>query len=138
MRLSEDMYVSSDRPMERLRAFTLKKHEITVAAKNEVEKLQDKLLFVSMQDYNIVLEENVRLRKLLQEKTIEVDFADDHTYMSKKQARIELGLSIRKIDSYTKIGLLKPIKNRQGTYYARADLEKNADVLRVKPRSKKV
>lgn len=52
-----------------VRAFQLKHHEITMAAKSEIEKLQTQLLFVSMSDYNKVVEENRTLRKYLNKLT---------------------------------------------------------------------
>ena len=48
-----------------VRMFQLKKHEITMMAANEVEKLKSQLIFVSMADYNRVIEENRRLRDLI-------------------------------------------------------------------------
>ena len=53
-----------------VRAFQLKNHEITMAAKSEVEKLQTQLLFVSMSDYNRVVSENKMLRKYLKKLTV--------------------------------------------------------------------
>lgn len=53
-----------------VRAFQLKNHEITMAAKSEVEKLQAQLLFVSMSDYNRVVSENKMLRKYLKKLTV--------------------------------------------------------------------
>ena len=52
-----------------VRAFKLKNHEITMAAKAEIEKLQTQLLFVSMSDYNKVVDENKQLRKYLKKLT---------------------------------------------------------------------
>ena len=56
-----------------VRAFKLKNHEITMAAKSEIEKLQAQLIFVSMADYDRVAAENKALRKLLQKLTKQKD-----------------------------------------------------------------
>ena len=52
-----------------VRGFVLKHHEITMAAKAEIEKLQAQLVFVTMADYNRVVEENKLLRKYIQKLT---------------------------------------------------------------------
>ena len=80
--------------LERVKAFVLKKNEITVAAADEVEKLQKHLLFVSLQDYNKVLEENRKLRMLVMDwngedpkpkKMISLEIAMEVTGMTEQQ-----------------------------------------------------
>lgn len=128
-----------------VKAFTLKKHEITMAAKAEVEKLQDRLLFVSMKDYNTVLEENKRLRKMLEEKHIKIEEAQtaeaikvESMYLSRQRASAELCLSGRKIEKYASLGAIKTRKSNGYTYYYKPDLEKYSELLKVRGTVKKV
>lgn len=63
IKTDEFQYIPTDKVSDRIKLFALKKHEITMAALNEIEKLKNQLLFVSMQDYNKVVHENAELRK---------------------------------------------------------------------------
>lgn len=128
-----------------VKAFTLKKHEITMAAKAEVEKLQDRLLFVSMKDYNAVLEENKKLRKMLEERHIKIEEAlteevakVENMYLSRQRASAELCLSSRKIERYASLGAIRTRKSNGYTYYYKPDLEKYAELLKVRGTIKKV
>lgn len=110
-----------------VRMFTLKKHEITMMAVDEINKLKNQLIFVSMMDYNKVVAENKRLRELLNEK--EKEEADKPSFISRQRASVELGLSPRKILSYADKGFIKTRKNGKYTYYSRTDLEKMSKEL---------
>ena len=143
--MEDTIDTSMDRVLDRVRAFTLKKNEITMAAKSEIEKLQDRLLFVSMKDYNIVLEENKRLRKILEERHINIEYDNptaeakgEATYISRQKASVALGFSGRKIEKYANLGAIKTKKCGQYTYYYKPDLIKYGELLKVRGKIKRV
>ena len=118
-----------------------------MAAKAEIEKLQDRLLFVSMKDYNIVVAENKFLRQVLKERGIEIteqkEVIDtkeikENPYISRQKASVELGLSGKKIIKYAELGAIKTKRTGQYTYYFKPDLIKHAELLKVRGTIKRV
>ena len=101
-----------------VRMFTLKKHEITMLAINEVEKLKNQLLFVSVVDYNRVVAENKRLREMLG-NTIK----ENEDWVNKNEAMIIVGCKVTKLNSFIDSGQIRVRKSGKYNYYFRADLE---------------
>lgn len=109
-----------------VRGFVLKHHEITMAAKSEIEKLQAQLIFVSMADYNVVVEENKKLRQLVAKYKTRLRCLQTHedpAWLSKSEVLALTGLKAAGINTLVIHGQLKTKKEGKFTYYYKDDIE---------------
>ena len=111
-----------------VKAFIIKKNEITVAAVDELEKLQKHLLFVSLQDYNKVLEENKRLKLLV------MDWGKEEP-KPKKMVPLDIALKVtgmteQQFLSFRKENKIKYRHNGKYMYFDRQDILKNLTKLK--------
>ena len=121
----EFKYIEEERK-SLVRHFTLKKGEITMLAKSQVEKLQAQLIFVSMADYNVVVEENRQLRKLVKNYEVKLKKAfmsGDPDWLSKKEVKALSGIKASEIGSYVISGQLKTKREGTNIFYSRKDVE---------------
>ena len=109
--------------LERVKAFALRKNEITVAAANEVDKLQRHLLFVSLKDYNKVLEENKKLKMLVMDWDTANPKAKE--YINLDTVLKYTGMTEDEFLSYLKEHKVRTKVNGTYKYYNRQDLLKH-------------
>ena len=101
-----------------VRMFALKKHEITMMALNEVDKLKNQLMFVSVSDYNKVVEENKQLRAMVTRYQME----RSGEYVTKSMAISLTGFSGKRLNELAIDGLVKREKKGNVYTYNKEDL----------------
>ena len=122
----EFQYIPTDKVNERLRAFTLKKHEITMMAIKELDKIKNQLVFVSMEDYNKVVNENAILRaalaKLKQKQK-------DDSYISKTMIPTITGIDKSRVDEFLSAFNISKIKKGHSVKYCKQEILDNCELF---------
>ena len=94
---------------DKIRAFTLKKNEITMAAIHEVHKMQRQLLFVSMKDYNDLLDENNKLKEEIKKLKVKLSTSN---FVTKQEAADLLQIDLCDVTELLVNVTRKKIRNR--------------------------